>query len=79
MTGIWPLTYVGKYQGRIAASNILDVLREADYSAVPRVVFTDPHAASVGEAEGPLMATASLAEVPRTATYTRVRRWPSAS
>jgi pyruvate/2-oxoglutarate dehydrogenase complex dihydrolipoamide dehydrogenase (E3) component len=42
VTGIWPPTYVGKYQGRIAAANILGETREADYSAVPRVVFTDP-------------------------------------
>ncbi len=49
VTGIWPLTYVGKYQGRIAAANILGEPREADYSAVPRVVFTDPQAAAVGE------------------------------
>jgi pyruvate/2-oxoglutarate dehydrogenase complex dihydrolipoamide dehydrogenase (E3) component len=71
VTGIWPLTYVGKYQGRIAAANIVGEPREADYSAVPRVVFTDPQAAAVGETEGPLTATVSLAEVPRTATYTR--------
>jgi pyruvate/2-oxoglutarate dehydrogenase complex dihydrolipoamide dehydrogenase (E3) component len=71
VTGISPLTYVGKYQGRIAAANILGEPREADYSAVPRVVFTDPQAAAVGETEGPLTATVSLAEVPRTATYTR--------
>ena len=71
VTGIWPLTYVGKYQGRVAAANILGRPREAHYEAVPRVVFTDPQAASVGEADGALTATISLAEVPRTATYTR--------
>ena len=71
VTGIWPLTYVGKYQGRIAAANILGEPREADYSAVPRVVFTDPQAAAVGDTHAPLTATVSLAEVPRTATYTR--------
>jgi pyruvate/2-oxoglutarate dehydrogenase complex dihydrolipoamide dehydrogenase (E3) component len=71
VTGIWPLTYVGKYQGRIAADNILGNDRAADYTAVPRVVFTDPQAASVGEPDGPLTATVPLAEVPRTATYTR--------
>ena len=71
VTGIWPLTYMGKYQGRVAAANILGHRREANYDAVPRVVFTDPQAASVGEADGPLTATAHLAEVPRTATYTR--------
>ena len=71
VTGIWPLTYVGKYQGRIVADNILGGSREADYSAVPRVVFTDPQAASVGEAEGEHTATVQMAEVSRTSTYTR--------
>jgi pyruvate/2-oxoglutarate dehydrogenase complex dihydrolipoamide dehydrogenase (E3) component len=71
VTGIWPLTYVGKYQGRVAAANILGHSREANYDAVPRVVFTDPQAASVGEAEGALTATAPIAEVPRTSTYSR--------
>src|SRR5215216_4269232 len=70
-TGIWPLTYVGKYQGRVAAANILGEDREADYSAVPRVVFTDPQIAAVGEADGEVTATISLADVARTATYTR--------
>ena len=71
VTGIWPLTYVSKYQGRIAAANILGTRREANYDAVPRVVFTDPQAASVGQGDGPVTATVQLAEVARTATYTR--------
>lgn len=70
-TGIWPLTYVGKYQARIAAANILGRERRASYDAVPRVVFTDPQAAAVGEADGPLTATVLLRDVPRTSTYTR--------
>jgi pyruvate/2-oxoglutarate dehydrogenase complex dihydrolipoamide dehydrogenase (E3) component len=70
-TGIWPLTYVGKYQGRVAAANILGRSREANYAAVPRVVFTDPQAASVGTAEDHVSATIALSGVPRTATYTR--------
>jgi pyruvate/2-oxoglutarate dehydrogenase complex dihydrolipoamide dehydrogenase (E3) component len=70
VTGIWPLTYVGKYQGRIAAANILGTEREADYSAVPRVVFTDPQAASVGAGQARFSATAPVSEVSRTATYT---------
>jgi pyruvate/2-oxoglutarate dehydrogenase complex dihydrolipoamide dehydrogenase (E3) component len=71
VTGIWPLTYVGKYQGRIAAANILGNAREADYAPVPRVVFTDPQAAAVGDSDGPLTATVPLAEVPRASTYSR--------
>jgi pyruvate/2-oxoglutarate dehydrogenase complex dihydrolipoamide dehydrogenase (E3) component len=70
-SGVWPLTYVGKYQGRIAAANILGHERAASYEAVPRIVFTDPQAAAVGEAEGAVTVTTSLAEVPRTSTYTR--------
>ncbi len=70
-TGVWPLTYMGKYQGRVAADNILGRDRTANYDAVPRVVFTDPQAAAVGEAEGILSATVPLSEVPRTSTYTR--------
>ena len=69
VTNIWPLTYVGKYQGRIAAANILGRSASANYEAVPRVVFTDPQAASVGEAEGALSATVPVAAVSRTSTY----------
>ena len=71
VTGIWPLTYVGKYHGRIAAANILGDDRHADYSAVPRVVFTHPQAAAVGTPDGLLTATIPLSLVPKTATYLR--------
>jgi dihydrolipoamide dehydrogenase len=71
VTGIWPLTYVGKYQARFAAANILGEPAEADYSAVPRVIFTDPQVAAVGEESGRLTATIRLADVARTSTYTR--------
>ena len=71
VTGIWPLTYVGKYHARIAAANIVGQRREADYSAVPRVVFTHPQAAAVGEPDGTVTATISLSAVPKTATYLR--------
>jgi len=71
VTGMWPLTHVGKYQGRIVAANLTGESREADYSAVPRVVFTDPQAASVGEPDGEPTATVQLSDVTRTSTYTR--------
>ena len=71
VNGIWQLTHVGKYQGRIVAANLLGEPREAHYEAVPRVVFTDPQAASVGASEAPFSASARIAEVAKTATYTR--------
>lgn len=71
VNGIWQLTHVGKYQGRIVAANILGEPREAHYEAVPRVTFTDPHAASVGGGEAKFSATARVSAVAKTATYTR--------
>jgi pyruvate/2-oxoglutarate dehydrogenase complex dihydrolipoamide dehydrogenase (E3) component len=71
VTGIWPLTTTGKYQGDIVAANILGEPREANYDALPRVVFTDPQAAAVGASEARHSATAFISGVARTATYTR--------
>ncbi|MGD0798602.1 MAG: NAD(P)/FAD-dependent oxidoreductase [Acidobacteriaceae bacterium] len=70
-TGIWQLTHVGKYQGEVAAANILGEPREANYEAVPRAVYTDPQAAAVGANEAQFSATAALKDVAKTATYTR--------
>ena len=60
---------VGKYQGEVAAANILGEPREANYQAIPDA-YTDPQAASVGATEAPLSATIPLSEVAKTATYT---------
>ena len=69
-TGVWPLTYMGKYQGRVAAATSSGKSAARTTTPFRRVVFTDPQAAAV-EADGALTAAVSLADVPRTSTYTR--------
>ena len=71
VNGAWPLTHVGKYEGEVVAANILGEQRQVDYKAVPRVVFTDPQAASAGDTEAAFSATALLNEVAKLETYTR--------
>ena len=71
VTGIWPLTHVGKYQGRVVAANILGEPREANYDAVPRVTYTDPQAAAAGATEARFSATVPVSGVAKTAAYTR--------
>jgi pyruvate/2-oxoglutarate dehydrogenase complex dihydrolipoamide dehydrogenase (E3) component len=70
VTGVRLLTHVGKYQGEVVAANILGEPREANYEAMPDVVYTDPQAASVGAADARFSATTPLSEVAKTATYT---------
>src|SRR6266545_3622549 len=40
VTGVRLLTHVGKYQGEVVAANILGEPREANYQAIPDVVYT---------------------------------------
>ncbi len=70
VTGIWPLTHVGEYEGDVVADNIAGDPRPANYEAVPRVTYTDPQAAAVGAAEAQYSGTALVSEAPKTATYT---------
>jgi pyruvate/2-oxoglutarate dehydrogenase complex dihydrolipoamide dehydrogenase (E3) component len=70
-TGVALFTHVGKYQARVAAAAILGKTARADYRAIPRVVFTDPQVAAVGETDGAHTGTAQLSGVARTSTFTR--------
>jgi pyruvate/2-oxoglutarate dehydrogenase complex dihydrolipoamide dehydrogenase (E3) component len=70
VTGIWPLTHVGEYEGEVVADNITGHPRPANYEAVPRVTYTDPQAGAVGALEAQYSGTALVSEVPKTATYT---------
>ena len=65
VTGVRLLTHVGKYQGEVVAANILGEPREANYEAIPDVIYTDPQAASVGASE------ARFAGLPRSRTSPR--------
>ena len=69
VNGVMLFTHVAKYQGRVAANDILGRGAVADYRAVPRIVFTDPQVAVVGLAEDRFTATAPITGVPRAYTY----------
>jgi dihydrolipoamide dehydrogenase len=51
VTGVMPFTHVAKYQGRLVCRDIAGESVRADYSGVPRVVFSDPEVAAVGMTE----------------------------
>jgi dihydrolipoamide dehydrogenase len=71
VNGVWPLTHVGKYEGEVVADNILGRQRTANYDAVPRITYTDPQAGAVGAVEARFTATAPLAPLAKTETFTR--------
>jgi pyruvate/2-oxoglutarate dehydrogenase complex dihydrolipoamide dehydrogenase (E3) component len=76
VTGIALFTHLGKYQGRVAASNVAGRERRADYRAIPAAIFTDPQVAAVGDTsgEGAVVSKWDLTKVSRTATYQRPKR-----
>jgi dihydrolipoamide dehydrogenase len=68
VTGIAPFTHTAKHQGWVVAGNLLGETRVADYTAIPRVVYTDPPVACVGGPSGdPVEATVDLAGTARAA------------
>jgi pyruvate/2-oxoglutarate dehydrogenase complex dihydrolipoamide dehydrogenase (E3) component len=79
VTGVALFTHVGKYQGRVAAGDMLGKESRADYRALPRVTFCDPQVAGAGLTEEQaaergvevITGTAAIGSVARTSTYTR--------
>ncbi|MGA9860461.1 MAG: NAD(P)/FAD-dependent oxidoreductase [Solirubrobacteraceae bacterium] len=47
-TGVMQFTHVAKYQARVAMADMRGRPVDADYTAIPRVIFTDPEVAAVG-------------------------------
>jgi pyruvate/2-oxoglutarate dehydrogenase complex dihydrolipoamide dehydrogenase (E3) component len=50
-TGKMQFTHVAKYQARVAMADMFGTPVDADYRAIPRVIFTDPEMAAVGLTE----------------------------
>jgi pyruvate/2-oxoglutarate dehydrogenase complex dihydrolipoamide dehydrogenase (E3) component len=72
VNGVAPLTHVAKYQARIAAADILGKNPgEADYRAIPKITYTDPQVALVGETEAKHEVTVGIASTARNSTYYR--------
>jgi dihydrolipoamide dehydrogenase len=66
VTGIAPFTHTANYQARIVVANLRGGDRRADYSAVPRAVYTDPAVFCVGRTDDDLeTADLDLAETAR--------------
>jgi dihydrolipoamide dehydrogenase len=65
VTEVAPFTHTAAYQGWVIAGNLLGEPRYADYSAIPRVVYTDPAVACVGRDDGDVGAEADLGETAR--------------
>jgi dihydrolipoamide dehydrogenase len=83
--GVWAIgdvnaiamfTHAGKYQARVAATDMAGKPAKADHSAVPAVTFTDPQVASVGRTSGAGLVTGErrIDRVARTSTYERPKR-----
>lgn len=63
VTGAPQFVYVAAYQGALAAQNALATPKAQDLSTVPRVIFTQPRLAAVGEGEAQARARGQEIEV----------------
>lgn len=76
VTGVGAFTHLAVYQGRLAAADILGEDHEpAEYSALPRVTFTDPEVASVGLTEAQARDKGLDVAVGKATTSSSARGW----
>jgi pyruvate/2-oxoglutarate dehydrogenase complex dihydrolipoamide dehydrogenase (E3) component len=76
VTGTGAFTHVAVYQGRIAAADILGIGHQpADYTAVPRVTFTDPEVAGVGLTEAQAQEVVDRVRAGVASTASSARGW----
>ena len=74
VSGVALFTHVGKYQARVAASDLVGRGAGADYRAIPAGIFTDPEVATVGTTAAGVSARWELTSTPRLSTYERPKR-----
>ncbi len=76
VTGIAQFTHVGKYQARVAASDMAKRRAKADYRAIPAGTFTDPEVGTVGRMDGDDLVSVRipLSRLPRLVTYEKPKR-----
>ena len=76
VTGKGAFTHVAMYQARVATADILGRDHAAaDYSAVPRVTFTDPEVASVGMSEAQALQAGHRVRTGVATTASSARGW----
>jgi len=67
VTAVAPYTHTANYQAKVAVANLCGETARADYTAIPRAVYTDPAVFSVGrtDSDGVVSARADIGETAR--------------